>query len=95
MDVFYGSSKSPKESLAKAIKLNQKAIALDDSYAVTHVQVGWLNPIGISFLMACGRQVCPIRNLLMNCPSALLNFPHLDNQYILISIHNTINHNVK
>jgi adenylate cyclase len=42
MDVFYGSSKSPKESLAKAMELNQKAIALDDSYAAAHAQVGWL-----------------------------------------------------
>jgi adenylate cyclase len=42
MDVFLGSSKSPKESLAKAMELNQKAIALDDSYAEAHAQVGWL-----------------------------------------------------
>jgi adenylate cyclase len=42
MDVFLGSSKSPKKSLAKAVELNQKAIALDDSYAEAHAQGGWL-----------------------------------------------------
>lgn len=42
MDVFYGSSKSPKKSLAKAMELNQKAISLDESYSPAHNQLGWL-----------------------------------------------------
>jgi adenylate cyclase len=42
MDVFLGSSKSPKKSLATAVELIQKAIALDDSYAEAHAQGGWL-----------------------------------------------------
>jgi len=41
-DVFLGSSKSPKHSLAKAIELAQKAIAMDDSLAYAHLQLGWL-----------------------------------------------------
>jgi adenylate cyclase len=39
-DVWLGSSKSPRESLAKAIELTQKAIALDDSYATAHGLLG-------------------------------------------------------
>lgn len=42
MDLWYGSSKSPRESLAWAIKLTQKAIALDDSYATAHGLLGHL-----------------------------------------------------
>jgi adenylate cyclase len=42
MDVFYGSSKSPKKSLGKAMELNQKAIELDHSYSPAHTQIGWL-----------------------------------------------------
>ncbi len=42
MDVFFGLSKSPKKSIAKAMELNQKAIALDDSYSIAHCQLGWL-----------------------------------------------------
>ncbi len=40
MDMWLGSSKSPRESLAKAIELTQKAIALDDSYATAHGLLG-------------------------------------------------------
>lgn len=36
MDVWLDSSKPPRECLAKAIELTQKAIALDDSYATAH-----------------------------------------------------------
>jgi adenylate cyclase len=40
MDMWLGSSKSPRESLAKAIKYARKAIALDDSYANAHGLLG-------------------------------------------------------
>jgi len=40
MDVWLDSSKSPRESLAKAIELTQKSIALDDSYATGHGLLG-------------------------------------------------------
>ncbi|HUL11184.1 MAG TPA: tetratricopeptide repeat protein, partial [Methylococcaceae bacterium] len=36
MDYWFGSAKSPRESLEKAIELAQKAIALDDAYAQAH-----------------------------------------------------------
>jgi adenylate cyclase len=39
MDVFFGTTKSPKQSMTRAVELIQKAIALDDSYALAH---GWL-----------------------------------------------------
>jgi TolB-like protein/Flp pilus assembly protein TadD len=39
MDVWFRSSKSPKESIAKAMELVKKAIALDDTFAEAH---GWL-----------------------------------------------------
>jgi adenylate cyclase len=42
MDVYYGSSKSPKKSIAKAIQLKQKAIYLDESYGPAHSSLGWL-----------------------------------------------------
>jgi len=45
MDVFFGSSKSPKKSIAKAMELIQKAIALDDSYSPAHASLGWLYAI--------------------------------------------------
>jgi adenylate cyclase len=36
MNYWFGSPKSPRESLDKAVKLAQKAIALDDAYAQAH-----------------------------------------------------------
>ena len=36
IDYWYGSSKSPRESIEKAFELAQKAIALDDAYAQAH-----------------------------------------------------------
>jgi adenylate cyclase len=39
MDVLFGIAESPKESMTRAVGLIQKAIALDDSYALAH---GWL-----------------------------------------------------
>jgi adenylate cyclase len=48
MDVWLRSSKSPKDSIAKAMELVQKAIVLDDSFAEAH---GWLG-----FLYSMTRQ---------------------------------------
>jgi len=45
LDVFFGSSKSPKESITKAMELVQKAIDLDDSYGPAHASLGWLYAI--------------------------------------------------
>ena len=42
MDVIYGSSKSPEESLRRAFELTKKAIVLDDSEATAHSLLGWL-----------------------------------------------------
>jgi adenylate cyclase len=42
MDVIYGSSEFPRESLKRAFELTQKAIALDDSHATAHSLLGWL-----------------------------------------------------
>jgi adenylate cyclase len=42
MDVWLGSSKSPKASLMTAIDLTQKAIVLDDSLADSHALLGYL-----------------------------------------------------
>jgi adenylate cyclase len=42
LDVLYGSSKSPPESLKKAEELIRKAIALDESYPEAHSQLGQL-----------------------------------------------------
>jgi adenylate cyclase len=42
MDVFLGSSKSPKDSIKKAIELQQKAIALDETGAADYAGLGWL-----------------------------------------------------
>jgi adenylate cyclase len=39
MDVIFRTTKSPKQSMKRAVELAQKAIALDDSYALAH---GWL-----------------------------------------------------
>jgi len=39
MDVVFGTTKSPKHSIARAVELAQKTIALDDSYALGY---GWL-----------------------------------------------------
>jgi tetratricopeptide (TPR) repeat protein len=41
-DVFNRSTSNPRESIAKAIKLTQKAIVLDDSLAEAHGLLGWL-----------------------------------------------------
>ena len=42
MDVWLGTSKSPKQSLAKAMEFAQKAIALDDTYAEAYSVLGFL-----------------------------------------------------
>ncbi len=42
MDVWLGSSKSPKQSMAKAIELLQKALVLDEAYAEAHGLLGYL-----------------------------------------------------
>ena len=42
MDVWLGVSQSPKESMVKAIGLEQKAISLDDSNASAHAYLGFL-----------------------------------------------------
>jgi adenylate cyclase len=42
MDVWLGTSKSPKQSLAKALELLQKALALDDSLAEAHGLLSFL-----------------------------------------------------
>ncbi len=39
MDVLFRTTKSPEQSMKRAVELIQKAIALDDSYALAH---GWL-----------------------------------------------------
>ena len=41
-DVWIGTSKSPKESIAKAIELTQKSIALDDTCDEAHSRLGFL-----------------------------------------------------
>jgi TolB-like protein/Tfp pilus assembly protein PilF len=44
ISIFLGMSKSPGESLKRAIELSQKAIALDDSLGQAHVALGyWLS----------------------------------------------------
>ena len=42
LDVWLGTSKSPKQSIGKAIGLNKKAIALDDTLAEAHGRLGFL-----------------------------------------------------
>jgi adenylate cyclase len=42
MDVWLQISKSPKDSLMKAIELHQKALSLDDSFATSHAFLGFL-----------------------------------------------------
>jgi len=42
LDIWLGSSKSPKESATRAIELYQKAIALDSSLALAHVHLGYV-----------------------------------------------------
>jgi tetratricopeptide (TPR) repeat protein len=41
-DVWLGTSKSPKQSLGKAMELLQKALALDDTFAEAHGTLGFL-----------------------------------------------------
>jgi len=42
LDVWLGVSKSPKQSIGKAIALEQKAIVLDDTLAEAHGRLGFL-----------------------------------------------------
>jgi adenylate cyclase len=42
MDVVLGISKSPRDSLIKAIELCEKAVSLDDSHASAHALLGFL-----------------------------------------------------
>jgi TolB-like protein/class 3 adenylate cyclase len=45
VDMWLGTTKSPKQSFGKAMGLLQKAIALDDSYAEAHADLGYLYSI--------------------------------------------------
>jgi adenylate cyclase len=42
LDILFGASKSPKESMMTAIKLCQKAITLDETLSVAHAWLGFL-----------------------------------------------------
>jgi adenylate cyclase len=42
LDVWLGTSKSPKQSIGKAMGLLQKALALDDTFAEAHGTLGFL-----------------------------------------------------
>ncbi len=42
-DVFYRTTKSPQQSFKQAVELIQKAIAIDDSYALAHGWSGFLS----------------------------------------------------
>jgi len=42
MDYWFGTSKSPKKSIGKAIELAQKSLAVDDTRAETHALLGQL-----------------------------------------------------
>jgi adenylate cyclase len=42
MDILFRTTKSPKQSMKRAVELAQKAIALDDSYALAHGWLGYL-----------------------------------------------------
>jgi adenylate cyclase len=42
MDTLFGTTKSPQQSMTRAVELIQKAIALDDSYALAHGWLGYL-----------------------------------------------------
>jgi len=42
LDVWLGTSKSPKQSITKAMELLQKAIVLDETFAEAHGHLGWL-----------------------------------------------------
>jgi TolB-like protein/class 3 adenylate cyclase/Flp pilus assembly protein TadD len=42
MDTLFGTTESPKQSMTQAVELVQKAIALDDSYALAHGWLGYL-----------------------------------------------------
>jgi tetratricopeptide (TPR) repeat protein len=42
LDVWLGTTKSPKQSIAKAMELTQKALALDDSLAEGYSRLGFL-----------------------------------------------------
>jgi adenylate cyclase len=42
MDMFFGSTESPEDSMRQAIAVNKKALALNDSLATAHSQLGYL-----------------------------------------------------
>jgi adenylate cyclase len=42
IDCWLGTSKSPKDSIAKAIELLQKSIIMDDTNAAAHALLGWI-----------------------------------------------------
>ncbi len=42
MDVLFRTTKSPEQSMTRAVEFIQKAIALDDSYALAHGWLGYL-----------------------------------------------------
>jgi TolB-like protein/Tfp pilus assembly protein PilF len=59
-DIWFGSTESPKQSLARAFELAQKAISLDDSNAAAHRTLGWIYAMKRQYdkaIAACERSV--------------------------------------
>jgi adenylate cyclase len=58
--MWFGSTESPKQSLARAFELAQKAISLDDSNAAAHRTLGWIYAMKRQYdkaIAACERSV--------------------------------------
>jgi TolB-like protein/Tfp pilus assembly protein PilF len=59
-DMWFGSTASPKQSLARAFELAQKAISLDDSNAAAYRTLGWIYAMKREYdkaIAACERSV--------------------------------------
>lgn len=74
-DILFGTTKSPAESIKKAIEAIQKAIALDDNYALAH---GWLGSLYTMLLGEYDKGVTEAQKGVALDPNGAHNYIYLE-----------------
>jgi len=74
-DILFGTTKSPAESIKKAVEAIQKAIALDDNYALAH---GWLGSLYTMLLGEYDKGVTEAQKGVALDPNGAHNYIYLE-----------------
>jgi adenylate cyclase len=83
MDIMFGTTKSPQQSMKQAVESVQKAIALDDSYALAH---GWLGFL-LAYLRKYDEGIVEAQKCVALDPNGAHGYLYLSIVYRLASRH--------